>query len=97
MKKFAKFLAFIAWPIVVFLCVLWWKSGHTEKGDTKMLDTTSINDAHRTYRRVHHELMMEDSAYATLYRENQALKEEIKILKGKEVQSHAQSGASDSQ
>ena len=46
-------------------------------------DTAQINAAHRTYEKVHHQILMEDSDYAALYRENQALKEEIKRLKGK--------------
>lgn len=46
-------------------------------------DTARINKAHRTYEKIHHQILMEDSDYAALYRENQALKEEIKRLKGK--------------
>ncbi len=46
-------------------------------------DTAKVNAARRTYEKVHHQILMEDSDYAALYRENQALKEEIKRLKGK--------------
>lgn len=44
-------------------------------------DTAAVNQAHRTYERVHHQLLMEDSDYAKLYKENQELKEELRRIK----------------
>lgn len=86
MKNILKFIAIISLPFILFLAVYLWKLPQweeTEKRKHKELldDTAKVNEAHRTYERIHHELLMQDSDYVRLYRENEALKKELKQLR----------------
>ena len=77
---------FIVVAAIVCICLSRkYRQQREEERQELQNDTAKVNAAYRTYQRVHHQILMEDSDYAALYRENQSLKEEIKRLKGKVV------------
>lgn len=85
-KNVLRFLALIGWPFVLLICVYVLYNGSSKDREAKkrqelLSDTASVNRAHRTYERIHHQILMEDSDYVRLYRENQELKNELKRIK----------------
>lgn len=82
MKNVIKFIALIGWPFVVLIGVNIWSERKAEEREKRirreiLSDTAAVNQAHRTYERIHRQQLMEDSEYVRLYEENQGLKERI--------------------
>lgn len=79
-------IVLLLWPFLLCICVYFWqqpKIKEKEERDIKEIlsDTAKVNAAHRTYERVHHELLMEDPDYSELYEENLRLKDSLEYYK----------------
>lgn len=70
---------FIVVAVIVCICLFReYRQQREEERQELQNDTAKVNAAYRTYQRVHHQVLMEDSDYARLYRENLELKEKLK-------------------
>lgn len=81
-KNILKFVVFMSCPFLLYIGVyLWmrpqWEEKEVRKRKEILSDTAKVNEAHRTYERIHHQLLMEDPDYAEIYEENQELKERL--------------------
>ena len=87
MKNIYKFLLILGWPFLLCIGVgLWYESTSEEREAKKrreiLSDTAAVNQAYRTYERVHRQQLMEDPDYSELYEKYEGIKDRILSIRG---------------
>lgn len=85
-KNVLKFIVLVSWPFFIFIGVYLWKQPQLKEKERQkrqelLSDTDAVNQAFRTYKRVHHQLLMKDTDFVLLYEENQELKDRLQRIK----------------